>query len=99
MTPNTPILSRREAYEQSKTRYYTGEPCKQGHIAERYVSTGNCIECLNPYRLRRHPTRKDLQPYACAKLWVPKGTTPAQYEQLATYLQLCIDTFFKAQEP
>lgn len=31
-------------------RYSTGEPCKNGHIAERLVNGGNCIECL---RLRQ----------------------------------------------
>ena len=27
------------------TRYYTGEPCKRGHVAERAVSSKQCIEC------------------------------------------------------
>lgn len=25
--------------------YFTGKPCKYGHIAERFKSTGNCCEC------------------------------------------------------
>lgn len=95
--PPPEIIDRRAAFAAGKTRYYTGTPCKQGHIAERYVSTGGCVECHSPYKLRRHPLRKDLQPYVCPKLWVPTGTTPAQYEALATYLQTCIDTFFEHQ--
>lgn len=26
-------------------RYFTGEPCKRGHICERYVAKGVCLEC------------------------------------------------------
>jgi hypothetical protein len=88
------VITRQEAFLQGKTHYFTGIPCRQGHIAPRYVSTGSCIECQNPYKTRRHPHRKDLQPYVCAKLWVPVGTTPEQYERLSAYLQTCIDTFF-----
>ena len=27
------------------TRYFTGRPCKHGHVAERFVSNGWCVEC------------------------------------------------------
>ena len=40
----------RAAFEQGKTRYFTGQPCIHGHIAERMVSNGCCIECLNTRR-------------------------------------------------
>ncbi len=26
-------------------RYFTGEPCSRGHVAERWVSTRTCVEC------------------------------------------------------
>jgi hypothetical protein len=25
--------------------YFTGRPCKHGHLVERYVSSGHCVEC------------------------------------------------------
>lgn len=25
--------------------YFTGRPCKAGHIAKRYISTGTCVAC------------------------------------------------------
>lgn len=28
------------------TRFFTGEPCIRGHIAERQASNGGCVECL-----------------------------------------------------
>jgi len=37
--------SRKEAKEQNAKYYYTGEPCKHGHITLRKVK-GSCVECL-----------------------------------------------------
>jgi len=37
--------TRKEAKELGVTRYFTGLPCKHGHIALRVVK-GGCIECL-----------------------------------------------------
>lgn len=39
------LISRSEARESSKTRYFTGKPCKRGHIAERKTCSASCIEC------------------------------------------------------
>jgi len=39
------ILLRREAKEQRLPRYFTGRPCKHGHIAERYTSNNKCLDC------------------------------------------------------
>ena len=39
------LISRKDAKEQGLSRYFTGEPCKQGHIAERYVSSYLCVVC------------------------------------------------------
>lgn len=30
---------------ENPRRYFTGKPCKWGHIAERFVSSGTCVEC------------------------------------------------------
>lgn len=40
---------RRKRYP-GQTRYFTGKPCKNGHVAERRVSDGRCIECWRPRR-------------------------------------------------
>ena len=39
------LISRQEAIEQKLTRYFTGEPCKHGHIAEKLLSNRTCVEC------------------------------------------------------
>lgn len=28
-----------------KTRYFTGMPCRQGHVCQRYTNDGGCVEC------------------------------------------------------
>ena len=32
------------------TRYFTGKPCKHGHVAERYVASWYCVTCSNAAR-------------------------------------------------
>ena len=39
------IITRQQAKEQGLVRYFTGKPCKHGHIAERYLG-GCCVICL-----------------------------------------------------
>ena len=43
----TLLCSRAEAKELGLKRYFTGNPCKHGHVAERYASTGQCVECMS----------------------------------------------------
>jgi Restriction endonuclease len=38
-------LARKQAKEQGLTQYFTGKPCKHGHITFRQVSDRTCIEC------------------------------------------------------
>lgn len=37
--------SRGEAIKLGATRYFTGKPCKNGHIALRRAPNANCLEC------------------------------------------------------
>ena len=39
-----PFLTRAQAREQGLRHYYVGHECKQGHVAQQYVS-GGCLEC------------------------------------------------------
>ena len=41
------ILSRAEAKEQQKATYFTGQACKNGHVAYRYTQSGTCSACIN----------------------------------------------------
>lgn len=48
------IISRSEATQLNLNSYFTGKPCKHGHIAERRVSNGECRECSRVYNNSRY---------------------------------------------
>ena len=49
------VISRSDALALGLKRYFTGEPCKRGHISERSVgSRGRCLEC---HRIREIGSR------------------------------------------
>ena len=39
------IVTRQTALRLRLARYFTGKPCKRGHVAERYVPNGLCVTC------------------------------------------------------
>lgn len=39
------LLTFKEAQKTGAIRYFTGKPCLQGHVSERYVSSKRCIMC------------------------------------------------------
>jgi len=48
------IITRKEAREKGLKRYFTGKPCKRGHVAERYVSHNRpCVVCVWENRYQR----------------------------------------------
>jgi hypothetical protein len=49
-------ISREIAKAQGLKRYFTGHPCIFGHVAERFVVDGRCVQCK---RERRHDERRD----------------------------------------
>lgn len=42
---NRPLVTIDEAIASGSKRYFTGEACSRGHIAERNVNSGACVEC------------------------------------------------------
>lgn len=40
-----PLISRAEAKEKGLTRFFTGKPCKHGHVEDRKVFSNHCMEC------------------------------------------------------
>lgn len=43
------IISRADAHEKKLKHFFTGKPCKRGHLRERSVQTGACLGCLSHY--------------------------------------------------
>lgn len=40
------MMSRKEAAEAGKGKYFTGKPCKNGHVSYRYTQSGTCVDCV-----------------------------------------------------
>jgi hypothetical protein len=55
-------ISKEEARKAGKTRYVATEPCKYGHVAERWVSDDACVECHLLHRKQRY--QRDPQNFA-----------------------------------
>lgn len=41
------LVSRQDAIEAGLKKYFTGEECKHGHVAERYTLNSGCVACIN----------------------------------------------------
>jgi hypothetical protein len=71
------IITRAQASEAGLTRYYTGRPCHCGHLAERYASNNQCVECMRLYYLHQRkgkesanrPNRPDPWPWPESEIW------------------------------
>lgn len=51
------LITREAAKSAGLKRYYTGVPCRRGHIAERAVSNGTCWQCrpINKAATKKNP--------------------------------------------
>jgi len=78
ITPDHPryneIISKEEAIQEGKEFYFTGIPCKRGHLSVRRSINTICVECeqikTNQYHKRiapDHPYYKDIVSRDCAK--------------------------------
>lgn len=53
------IISRAEAISLGLTRYFTGMPCPNGHVAPRIVSNGSCHVCSLEKGKRKYAVKRD----------------------------------------
>lgn len=61
-------ITRKEARQAGYKRYFSGNPCTQGHVVERIVSSGKCLLCTNEYsKLYYHANKPKYQAYFVAK--------------------------------
>jgi 5-methylcytosine-specific restriction endonuclease McrA len=75
-------ITRAQARALGLTRYFTGKPCRHGHVDERITATANCLACLRPkLAAKRRKWRRDNPDKARAakKRWRDaNGQTPAE---------------------
>ena len=66
------IISRDEARVLNLKSFFTGEPCKHGHVAERYVSSGGCVECVCGHKREwraANPEKARERDRECRRVW------------------------------
>jgi hypothetical protein len=51
--------SRKEAKEQGLTKYFTGKPCKKGHLDRRYTASYTCVVCAREKQAQWQRDNKD----------------------------------------
>lgn len=70
------VIGRDDARIQGLRRYYTGIPCKYGHLSERFVSNKKCLECgriNNAKWMAENPERwKEISRNSRRKTYDPK---------------------------
>ena len=59
-----PFISRKQAKEQGLAYYFTGKPCKHGHVSVRQTSKGVCEECHRLHRTSERTRAVNRKRYA-----------------------------------
>lgn len=55
---NDVVIERKDAKASGAKRYFTGIPCKHGHISERWTGSGECYDC----NLIKQKAKRDANP-------------------------------------
>lgn len=53
------IIGRKEAKLNGLSKYFTGKPCKNGHLSFRNVSSCHCCQCLYEHDLKSRSARSE----------------------------------------
>lgn len=87
------IVSRNDAKTAGISNYFTGKPCKYGHVSQRSVCSSNCLECLVAYRKKpgvQEKSRKASRAYS-----QDPGNRAALAERARAYHQLNRDSILE----
>ena len=57
---NIPLITLKEALSLGLKKYFTGKPCRKGHISERYTE-GHCITCHKAHLAKTFQKTKDAR--------------------------------------
>jgi hypothetical protein len=87
------IIDRQTAEALGLKRFQTGRACRNGHVAERYVASGACVECDRKLWQRIRP-KLDTE-VKRIHIRVPKGQPAARIAILEKRLQAAADAYFK----
>ena len=80
MTVKLVQISQDRARALGLKRYFTGEPCRNGHIDERYVNGGRCCQCHVEAHRKHKASNPEWKINQCGHQAKYKGTVPGYYE-------------------
>ncbi len=80
------------AFAAGQTRYNTGQPCKHGHMSDRYTVNGGCIACASRHVMKVTRTRDVMT----LQLPVAADMSEADRVRMVNYLGRCIKTFHQS---
>lgn len=83
------IISRKDAHQQGRKKFYTGEPCKNGHLAERFTTSGACTHCAKAFHKMPPGPSNELFPMQPPLVYVPRLDVP-QMDELGDYIAQCV---------
>jgi len=77
---------RKEAKLRGESHYFTGIPCKNGHVAQRNVKNGSCLECVrirmeNKRKLESPEQKNELRKKAAARAVIWRKNNPDYSER------------------
>jgi hypothetical protein len=75
------LLSRQDALAQGSSTYFTGAPCKHGHVASRFTTTRQCVTCSSVKAAAYHARTGRVRSKA-RHIERTYGLTSAEYEAL-----------------
>jgi hypothetical protein len=55
------VVTRSQALALNLRRYFTGRPCKHGHLSERFTNGGACIECMRAFGAERYASNPEYR--------------------------------------
>lgn len=91
------IVSAKDAKAAGLKRFMTGRACRNGHVAERYVTSGACVECDRKLWQRVRP-KLDTE-MRRIYIRVPKNQPAARMAFLERRLQAAADAYFAPAPP
>ena len=68
----TQIILRKEAISLELGKYFTGKPCKHGHVSEKYTKEGFCVEC-SKIKLRKYNKNNREKILQAQRNWVNRN--------------------------
>ena len=98
-------FTRKEARQEGLMYYFTGKPCKRGHICKRKTSSGSCVKCCTGYTKKWYDNNPGKKSEYDKKYYDEHQEDLVNYrkqyyeENKETILEKCRESYQKDPEP